>query len=181
MERLPYGYTNHTRHVEGRVEKRYVGIDSSARAERELIALTGLVGRYPVPETLEFDASIPMLVIAHVHGVHGQELIETGRAAEVLLTIGTQLSLLQSFDVSSIPGLTGTGDVIVHGDFGPQNVLLEPDPLAVNAVLDWERAHIGSAVEDPAWAEWIVRTHHPDAIDYLPGLFAGLGRWYSWA
>jgi Phosphotransferase enzyme family len=181
MERLPHGFANHTRHVEGRVEKRYVGINSSARAEQELIALTGLFGRYPVPEVLEFEASVPMLVLAHVYGAHGQELMEAGRAAEVLLTIGTQLSFLQSFDSSSIPGLIGTGEVIVHGDFGPQNMLLEPVPLAVSAVLDWERAHVGSAVEDPAWAEWIVRTHHPDAIDHLPRLFAGLGRSFSWA
>jgi aminoglycoside phosphotransferase (APT) family kinase protein len=58
--------------------------------------------------------------------------------------------------------------VIVHGDFGPQNVLIEGD--RITALVDWEFAHIGQPVEDLAWAEWIVRMHHPDAVDALPEL-----------
>jgi aminoglycoside phosphotransferase (APT) family kinase protein len=55
------------------------------------------------------------------------------------------------------------------------------EPMAVNAVLDWEVAHVGSAVEDLAWAEWIVRFHHPEAIECLPELFDGSGVLPSWS
>lgn len=39
--------------------------------------------------------------------------------------------------------------VLVHGDFGPHNFLLEGEELS--GVLDWERSHIGLAVEDLAY------------------------------
>jgi aminoglycoside phosphotransferase (APT) family kinase protein len=52
--------------------------------------------------------------------------------------------------------------VLVHGDFGPNNVLLDPVTFDVTAVLDWEFAHLGDPVEDLAWCEWIVRMHHPE-------------------
>jgi len=94
--------------------------------------------------------------------------------------VGKQLSGLQSLDPSTVPGLTGIGDVIVHGDFGPQNILFQLDPIRVSGVLDWELAHIGSAVEDLAWAEWIIRTHHPEALEELPELFAGSGLSFNW-
>ena len=182
VERLPHGYTNQTRRIGPGVEKTYVGFDSFTRAEREFSCLTGLFGRYPVPQVLEFDASLPVLVTSGVQGRHGQKLIEEGRAAQVLRLIGRQLSDLQSFAHSTVPGLTGPGDVIVHGDFGPQNILFTLDePMGVSAVLDWELAHVGSPVEDLAWAEWIIRTHHPDAIEFLSELFEGSGVWPSWS
>ena len=40
--------------------------------------------------------------------------------------------------------------MIVHGDFGPQNVLIAGDNIS--ALLDWEFAHAGQPVEDLAWA-----------------------------
>ena len=69
--------------------------------------------------------------------------------------------------------------MIVHGDFGPQNVLIEGN--AISAVVDWEFAHLGMPVEDLAWTEWIVRMHHPDAVADLPELLdtAGLGAEWS--
>ncbi len=39
--------------------------------------------------------------------------------------------------------------VVVHGDFRMGNLLVERDRLT--AVLDWELAHLGSAVEDLGW------------------------------
>jgi tRNA A-37 threonylcarbamoyl transferase component Bud32 len=180
MERLAHGYTNCTRRVGRGIEKRYEGADSLDRAGRESDCLTGLRGRLPVPEVLEFDPSTPMLIVSDLRGRHGQELIDEGRCAQVLRLLGSQLSLLQSFDPSNVPGVVGTGDVIVHRDFGPQNTLFLPDPLRVSGVLDWELAHIGSAVEDVAGAEWIIRTHHSDAMDDLPELFVESG-WFSWS
>jgi aminoglycoside phosphotransferase (APT) family kinase protein len=69
--------------------------------------------------------------------------------------------------------------VIVHGDFGPQNVLIESD--AISALVDWEFAHVGMPVEDLAWAEWIVRMHHPDAVDDLPELLDAAGLGVEWS
>ena len=37
----------------------------------------------------------------------------------------------------------------------------------VTAVLDWEFAHLGDPVEDLAWCEWLVRTHHPEHVGAL--------------
>jgi aminoglycoside phosphotransferase len=181
MERLPHGYTNQTRRLGQGIEKRFEGSDSLGRYEREFACLTGLFGRCPVPEILEFDPSMPRLVVGEIRGCHGQVLMDNGRPAQVLRLIGSQLSDLQSFDPATVPGLRGTGDVIVHGDFGPQNILFSLDPERVSGVLDWELAHIGSAIEDIAWAEWIVRTHHRDAVESLPELFAGSGLSFSWS
>lgn len=41
--------------------------------------------------------------------------------------------------------------VIVHGDYRSGNFMFTPD-LKINAVLDWELAHIGDHHEDLAWA-----------------------------
>lgn len=40
----------------------------------------------------------------------------------------------------------------------------------ITALLDWEFAHRGTPVEDLAWAEWSVRTHHPSYRDAIPEL-----------
>jgi tRNA A-37 threonylcarbamoyl transferase component Bud32 len=181
MERLPHGYTNETRRLEDRIEKRYRGFASFARANREFTCLTRLFGRYPVPEVLRFDASLPRIVLGEVGGRQGQDLIDDGQPAMVLCLIGSQLAALQSIDPSVIPGLEGKGDVIVHGDYGPQNILCSLDLTSVSGVLDWELAHLGSPVEDLAWAEWIVRTHHPEAQNDLPELFAGSGLSIDWS
>jgi len=100
-----------------------------------------------------------------VPGRHGQELVDEGYAAQVLVAAGQTLRRLDE----GLPRF-------VHGDFGPQNLLLDPGSLEVVAVLDWEFAHDGNRIEDLAWAEWIVRLHHADAVQYLPALFEG----YRW-
>jgi hypothetical protein len=48
-------------------------------------------------------------------------------------------------------------------------------------VLDWEFARPGLPIDDLAWTEWIVRTHHPHAVSSLPHLFRGWGHEPSWA
>jgi tRNA A-37 threonylcarbamoyl transferase component Bud32 len=181
VPRLPHGYTNRTRHREGGIEKRYVGADSLARASRELACLTHLHGRYPVPEVMEFDASVPMIALTIVAGRHGQDLLAAGHAPTVLRLIGQLLANLHAIDPSTVPGLQGDGDVIVHGDFGPQNTLFSLDLTCISGILDWESAHIGSATEDLAWTEWIVRMHHPEAQDDLPELFEGAGLSLRWS
>ena len=69
------------------------------------------------------------------------------------------------------------GRVLVHGDFGPNNMLFSPagSALTVTALLDWEFAHFGEPVEDLAWCEWIVRMHHPGQRAALGAFFAAYG------
>ncbi len=50
------------------------------------------------------------------------------------------------------------GEVIRHGDFGPNNVLLDSATMTVTALLDWEFSTVGPRIDDLAWCEWIVRT-----------------------
>jgi Phosphotransferase enzyme family len=169
VSRLRHGYTNLTRRLPGaRVEKRYEGLGRSERADREHACLVSLAHRLPVPEVVERDPAVPLLIVRHASGLHGQDLVDTGRAAEVLRLLGEALLSLQQVPTWAVPGLVGTGSVIVHGDFGPQNVLIGGD--RITALVDWEFAHIGQPVEDLAWAEWIIRMHHPDAADALPAL-----------
>ena len=72
------------------------------------------------------------------------------------------------------------GAVLVHGDYGPNNALLDSDASAVTAVLDWEWAHPGDLVEDLAWCEWIVRMHHAPHVQALDQFFDAYGWRPSW-
>lgn len=55
---------------------------------------------------------------------------------------------------------------VVHGDFHPRNVVLDPDTLDVLAVVDWEHAHSGAPHadlgmllrfdRDPVWEEAVL-------------------------
>lgn len=151
------------------------------RAEREVTSLTRLRGHYPVPEVIQFDPSPPVLLLSEVVGRHGQELIDQGLGATVLRLTGTQLAKLQTLDPSIVPGLKGRGDVIVHGDFGPQNTLYSFDVTQVAGVLDWEMAHLGSPIEESRMDKWIIRMHHPEVQDDLPELFAASGLFFGWS
>ena len=147
----------------------------------EFTSLTRLHGHYPLPEVVHFDRSAPTLLLSEVVGRHGQELIDQGLEAMVLRMTGTQLAELQALDPLIVPGLKGRGDVIVHGDFGPQNTLYSVDVSHVAGVLDWEMAHFGSPIEDLAWSEWIIRMHHSKAQDDLPELFTASDLSFNWS
>ena len=67
---------------------------------------------------------------------------------------------------------------IVHGDFAPINVIVDPDGEII-ALLDFEHAGPGPALLDVAWWGWVVRHHHPDAWEVAWPTFlvaAGLAR-----
>jgi tRNA A-37 threonylcarbamoyl transferase component Bud32 len=180
--RLPHGYTNatFTEHFgssgEPTVVKRYLGPDREERQGREVWALQALAGRFPVPRLLEHATS--RIVIGYLAGVPGQELLERKPRA-VLDQVGRAARRLHEMSLD-FHGLPGEGGVLVHGDFGPQNMLFAPS-CQVTAVVDWEFAHRGDPVEDLAWAEWIVRTHHPHLADALEALFEGYGSYPSWS
>jgi len=178
---LNHGYTNDTRGDGSIVLKRYRGPDRAARRRREHTMLDRLCGLLPVPPLLGGDEYGARL--GFVAGVHGQELIEAGQAAPVLRACGQTLRRLHDIDPARVfPDATTHPDqVIVHGDYGPNNILLDPDTFAVTAVLDWEWAHPGDPVEDLAWCEWIVRMHHHKHIAALDELFDAYGERPAWA
>jgi tRNA A-37 threonylcarbamoyl transferase component Bud32 len=169
QRRLAHGYTNECWSDGDRVVKQYRGPDAVERLQTEVGAMERAVHAIPVPRLLEVDVAETRVVMTFMPGRHGQDLIEEGHANRVLRATGRTLRRLQD----GVPGL-------VHGDYGPQNQLLDPGSLDVLAVLDWEFAHDGDPVEDLAWAEWIVRLHHPDAVEALPALFDGYGHRPAW-
>ena len=165
-----HGYTNDTSTDGETVFKRYRGPDAGARRDRERRVLADLHGIVPVPPVVAADDGT--LALGFVPGVHGQELIDTGFADEVLGACGTVLRQIHTIE---LPPGAPRGAVLVHGDFGPNNVLIDPATFEVTAVLDWEFAAVGDAVVDVAWCEWIVRTHHPDQVGSIEAFHAAYG------
>lgn len=163
---LKHGYTNDSRSDGREVVKRYVGPDADLRRAREYAVLNELQGRLPVPPVLQLTDDA--LHLGYVEGSAGQDLLDAGRAEEVLASCGEVLGRIHGLKVTGLPA---GGDTLVHGDFGPNNLLLDPVTFAVTAVVDWEFAHYGNHVEDLAWCEWIVRMHHPDRVGALEAFF----------
>jgi hypothetical protein len=173
--RLPHGYTNDTTRLGGVVTKRYQGPDAAGRQARETAVLRAVAGRLPVPPVL--GTGNGCLRLGLLDGRHGQDLIGDGLAGPVLRACGRMLRRVHDVGREHWPdGLAaGPGRVLVHGDYGPNNVLLDSGGGRVTGVLDWEWAHAGDPVEDLAWCEWIVRAHHPAQAGALGGLFDGYG------
>jgi aminoglycoside phosphotransferase len=174
MRPLRHGYTNSTVGDGATVVKTYAGPDAERRRARELALLTVLRGCLPVPPVVGLAGGI--LTLGFVAGVPGQELLDAGHAAAVLRACGGLLRRIHDTGTSVVGfGAAGTGAVLVHGDYGPNNVLLDPATFEVTAVVDWELAHLGDPVEDLAWCEWIVRMHHPADAGALGHLFDAYG------
>ena len=177
---LKHGYTNATT-TDGRtVVKRYLGPDAEhPPAQRGHGADRAWPGSLPVPPIVaEADGEITLGLVA---GRPGQELLEE-QPEQVLYAVGRLARGSRRWSCRRSPPWTPppTGTVLVHGDFGPQNLLLDPTTVEPTALVDWEFAHIGDPVEDLAWAEWIVRTHHPQLVPALPALFDGYGSEPPW-
>jgi aminoglycoside phosphotransferase (APT) family kinase protein len=168
---LPHGYTNTTPLVGGRIVKRYLGSDAAERMRNEADAILRTAGRVPAPAVVDADETACTLTLTRLPGRHGQELIDEGFGDEVLEAAGRTLRALHPDPEAA----TWT-----HGDYGPQNLLYDEATFEVTGVLDWEFARPGLAVSDLAWAEWIVRMHHPHAVASLPRLFRGWGDEPSW-
>lgn len=176
---MKHGYTNTTAADGATVVKRYRGPDAEARQRNEVTALTQLAGHAPVPPVLA--VGVGQVTLGLMPGRAGQELLEE-QPEPVLYAAGRLARRLATVEVSLVAGLdaTPTGSVLVHGDFGPQNLLLNEQTAEPTALVDWEFAHIGDPVDDIAWAEWIVRTHHSHLVPALPALFAGYGTELPW-
>ncbi|GIH16902.1 phosphotransferase family protein [Rugosimonospora africana] len=181
MQPLRHSYTNDTRSDGRVVVKRYEGPDAVARRDRERLMLATLSGLLPVPTLMDAEVG-GELRMGFVEGVHGQEMIEAGMAGPVLRACGQTLRQIHDLDITEVfPDRRHPVDaVLVHGDYGPNNVLLDPAGFSIAAVLDWEWAHPGDAVEDLAWCEWIVRMHHGAHVPLLDEFFDAYGWHPSW-
>lgn len=178
MERLPHGYTNETALDDSIVIKRYVGLGASGRQRTEKSCLEMLGDVLPVPALVHSESSeIRMIKLA---GVHGKELIETKNASSVMSAMGAMLDRVHSTKRMSLD-IPGDGTTLIHGDYGPQNILFTPSGNAVVGLLDWEWAHYGQPIEDLAWVEWAVRTHHPKQVELLSAFYISYGLRPDWS
>lgn len=176
MRPLRHSYTNRTLGNGATVVKCYQGPGAPARSRLELAMLHALQGQVPVPQILDYSDGC--LTMTFTNGIHGQELLDAGQADGVLRACGTMLWRIHQLGTGGIAALdtaADDGQVLVHGDYGPQNVLLDPAALEITAVLDWEWAHTGHPVEDIAWCEWIIRMHHPRLVRQLGVFFNAYG------
>ena len=177
-ELMPHGYTHRTTRSGDVVTKAYRGPAAQAFCAREAAALTALAGLLPVPRVI---ARGPVtLLTALAPGSHGQDLIDGGLAEAVLAACGRVLRQIHRLAVPEALSAGQPGAVLVHGDFGPNNVLLDAGAQRVTAVLDWEWAHAGDPVEDLAWCEFIIRLHHPAEVASLAAFHASYGERPDW-
>ena len=174
------GYTNSCTLTDaGHVSKVFHGSSAELRCDNERICLKVLEKLLPVPKLIfQTSISIEMQLLC---GQNGEEKLEEGQAEIVLYETGRILRRVHEQSLKGIAHLDGNGPVLVHGDFGPQNLLFSEARNEVVGILDWEWAHFGNPVEDLAWVEWIIRTHHPGFISALSKFFEGYGTRPSWA
>jgi Ser/Thr protein kinase RdoA (MazF antagonist) len=178
--RLKHGYTNGTSTNGRTVTKHYLGPDTDQRHRNEVTALSRLAGLVPVPPLVQ---DLPDgVVTGFVAGTHGQELLDQGYAEQVLRLCGQLARQVHAVDPALLPelGTPGEGETLVHGDFGPQNLLIDTDRWQPAALLDWELVRFDDPVQDLAWPEWIIRTHHPHLVSHLDALFDGYGTRPEW-
>lgn len=177
-DRMRHGYTNDTQQRGDVVVKTYDGPRAEHRQQSEVHALHMLAGWYPVAPIADIGEG--WMSTSLVGGRHGQELIDDGRARPVLAACGRALAALHCLAPGLLDAQPPVGAVIQHGDFGPNNILLDAQTCEVTAVLDWEFCTLGDPITDIAWCEWIVRMHHPDAVDALEDFFHAYGQRPSW-
>lgn len=153
------------------VTKVHGGPDGATRATRAAAAQdqAGAFG-LPVPEVVAVDG--PRLATAEVAAAtDGVDLLGTAPAT-VLAAIGAFARSLHNLPPPMDWPLPSTSPAaFVHGDLCPVNLLFDADGHLV-AVVDWEDSHMGDPLVDLAWAEWLVRTWHPGAVDALVDLYA---------
>lgn len=177
-ESLPHAYTNLVTARGHLVTKTYRGADGIERQQRETLAIRSLTGILPVATIVESQPGV--VVLARIPGWHGQDLITAGQGQPVMFCLGRLLREVQAIAPTFYDEFEGTG-VLVHGDFGPNNVLLADDADEIVLLADWEWSTAGATVTDLAWAEFILRMHHPDHLECLPDLFDGYGERPPWS
>jgi len=101
--RLAHGYTNDSARDGTTVTKHYREPDAAERLLREAAALQALAGHLPVPKLRTTDLAQRTLPTVYLPGRHGQELIDAGHGARVLLLCGRLLRQLQSLPPQLLP------------------------------------------------------------------------------
>lgn len=165
--RLPFGFSNTTRREEATVVKEYEGRSASLRWATEVAALSDVADLVPVPRVVESTEDPPVVRLEFVEAEPASACL-TGDA---LYRMG---ALLRDFQAAY---RDRTGRTRVHGDFGPNNILLRPDGT-IAAVIDWEWSRFGDALTDAAWMEWVLRFHYPGADP--AAFYTGYGRRPRW-
>ncbi|NUR69918.1 MAG: phosphotransferase [Hamadaea sp.] len=173
MARLPYGFLNETARTGDEVVKTYVGVTARERRDTELAALRTAAPFVPVPQVVRVDDDPPVLRLAFVPGVNAVARLESSP----LPVLGTLGACVRDFQRAYADA--HNGQILVHGDCGPQNFLLSPTGSVV-ALLDWEWAHPGPPITDIAWLEWVVRHHYPAAVSGIPALYEAYGTVPPW-
>ena len=174
---VPHAYTNSVTARDSLVTKTYQGSGAIERQRREELALRSLADRLPVATVV--DSRPGVLVLELVPGRHGQERIDRGDGAAVMFALGRLLHEVQAVRPEFFEEFDGAG-VLVHQDFGPNNVLFAEHDDSIALLADWEWSTAGSPITDLAWAELIVRLHHPEHRSCLPALFDGYGARPPW-
>jgi tRNA A-37 threonylcarbamoyl transferase component Bud32 len=174
---LPHAYTNAVTVLGDVVTKTYRGPDAIQRQQREELAISSVADRLPVASIV--DSRPGVLVLDKVPGRHGQDRIDRGEAETVMFGLGRLLREVQAISPVFFGKLHGAG-VLVHHDFGPNNVLFADHDDSIALLADWEWSTVGSPITDLAWAEFILRMHHPEHQRCLPALFDGYGARPAW-
>jgi Ser/Thr protein kinase RdoA (MazF antagonist) len=139
---------------------------------RELDAINAARSIVPVAKVLSVNFDDCVVQFARVLAAPGQELLESGLGGAVMFAAGKALARLHR----------SLGGTLAHGDYGPHNLLFTVDARTIVLVSDWEFSEVdGSLVSDLAWAEWIVRMHHPAQVACITQLFAGYEARPQWS
>ncbi len=168
------GLRNSMVRVDEWIVRTYIA-DPSA-VEREVVVLRLLAGVAPVPQLEHIDLHVPCIIVRYIEGAPFQQLDAPGRrraAASIghaLARIGTidptglaaeRPDLAAAFDSEILRARLGalapavddiakielpTDTRLVHGDFRKWNLLVRDDRCV--GIIDWERVHVGSPLED---------------------------------
>ena len=177
---LPYGYTNKTHCEDGVVIKTYMGANARERYATELEIYQLLQGMTFMPDLIKYDETRLNILTKYIKNRHAQDLLDEN-GSDVMCAIGKLLRDLQEIQIESIDGTIRRGsEVLVHGDFGPQNVLLARDSFEIVGLVDWEWAHFGDKFEDIAWAEWLIRMHYEAKRPMIDALYDGFREMPVW-
>lgn len=124
-------------------------LDGLARVGRSLGGVLADLGGMPhleagtfVDDTLRVAPFPAASDLADWVDLHEAPLVERGWGTDDLTSLRALADRAQDL-LDTVPRRC-----LVHGDFNPKNLLIDPETLAVGAVLDWEFAHAGHPFTD---------------------------------
>ena len=133
-----------------------------------------------LPELLGYDRDTLTIRTRYIAGRHAQDILVEHNDT-VPLILGKLARTVQSARIDTIgQRKRKLSQVLVHGDFGPQNLLFAHGTFSAPYLVDWEWAHFGDPFEDVAWAEWIIRMHYAADPQMIAALYQGFGLVPAW-